>query len=220
MPRQRDAHDDIAMLTHQPSQPAPLGAGHDGDGAAVVGRIVVLVAIHVQPVDPDAPLLERLERARQVADLRDADVVNRAGGRTSDHGRHRSRAAVGEDEAMHAGCIGGTQNRPQVVRVLHSVERQQEGRFVLATGVRHDLVEREVADRPDLGQGALMTVRSRAQRQRLGVELGDVDALLERQVGQLDQTRALLVPTLEEDATYAAGAQRLLYRMDPEPDVG
>src|SRR6185437_2841304 len=80
----------------------------------------------VEAEDPDVSLLHLLEGADEVGDAGDANVFGGSRGGL----RHRcgdgSGAALGQDDAVDSGSVSGAKQSAEIVRVLNSVEGEEE----------------------------------------------------------------------------------------------
>ena len=121
-----DAQEVVAGLLDQVVQAGALAAeDEDAVGAevevGVVGRAALVEAEH-----PDVGLLHLLERADEVGDAGDADVLGGAGGGLGDGGGDGRGAALGQDDAVDARAVGGAEERAEVVGVFDAVEGEEE----------------------------------------------------------------------------------------------
>ena len=109
----------------------------------------------------DIPVLEPLQRPRKVRDLNQRDYFSGAG-RDLPHDRRQARSAIpGNDDSGHARCVCRSQASAQIVRILNSIEHQQQRRTVVLV---EQIVERTLAQdahRFDVQADALMTFRRR-----------------------------------------------------------
>jgi hypothetical protein len=80
----------------------------------------------VEAYDPDVLFLKGFEGAGDVDDLGDADVLAGAGGGFGGDGGERGGAALGKDDAVDAGAVGGAKERAQVVGIFYAVEGEEE----------------------------------------------------------------------------------------------
>jgi hypothetical protein len=71
-------------------------------------------------------LLQLFEGADEVGDASDADVLGGSGGGLGDGGGDGSGAALGQDDAVDSGTLGGAKERPEIVGVLNAVEGEEE----------------------------------------------------------------------------------------------
>src|SRR5438132_1182897 len=104
----RDAHDLVAALEHEAAYALALAPDHDRAGAAVVDLVVEHVAALVGADDPNALLLQRVDRLPQVRDVGDHQVLARARARLRDRRRETDAAVPRDDHAGDARALRGT----------------------------------------------------------------------------------------------------------------
>ena len=92
------------------------------------------VAVGVRGGDPEARLLQLLERAGEVDHPGDRAVLDRARGGLGHRAGHLHRAVLGDDHAVGAQRVGRADDGAQVVRVLDAVEHDDQRR--VARGLR------------------------------------------------------------------------------------
>ena len=80
----------------------------------------------VQPKHPYVLFLHLLERADEVGDASDADMLGCARGGLGYGRGHRSGAPFGEDDPVDARAIGGPQQGSEIMRVFYAVEGEEE----------------------------------------------------------------------------------------------
>jgi hypothetical protein len=95
-----------------------------GGGEVEVG--VVGGSALVEADDPDVGLLHLLERADEVGNAGDADVLGGSGGGLGDHCGDGGGAALGEEDAVDAGAVGGAEEGAKVMRVFDAVEGEEK----------------------------------------------------------------------------------------------
>ena len=128
-----DAEEVVAGFLDEVVEAGALAAKDQDTVGAEVEVGVVGGAALVEAQDPDAGLLHLLEGADEVGDAGDAYVLGGAGGGFGDGGGDGRGAALGEEDAVNSGAVGGAQERAEVVGVLDAVEREEEAvaQFVL-----------------------------------------------------------------------------------------
>ncbi len=127
-----DAEQVVAGLFDQVVQARAFAAQHQHAVGVEVEVGVVGGSALVETEHPDVLLLELFERADEVGDAGDADVLGGSGGGLGDRGGDRGRAAFGQDDAVDARAVGGAKQRAEVVGVFDAVEGDEE--LVLAVG--------------------------------------------------------------------------------------
>ena len=103
------------------------------------------------------------ERADEVGDAGDADVLGGAGGGLGDGRRDGGGAALGQEDAVDAGAVGGAEQRAEVVRVFNAVEGEEEAVAAgsLARAAGEQVFEVEEGALADEGDGSLVGVGAR-----------------------------------------------------------
>ena len=120
------------------------------------------------------------ERAGQVVDRAEQQVLDGAG-RRLDRGRGERRLAAGrEDHAVDAGRLGAPQERADVLGILERVEDEDERRLGALDGPGEDVVERREPARLDDEGDALVAVEAGQRRERAALDLDDRDAQARR----------------------------------------
>ena len=100
---------------------------------------VVGSSAFIQSEDPDVLLLHLFERANEVGNPRNPNVF-RGSGRGFGYGRgDGGGSALGEDDAVDAGTVGGSEQRSEVVGVFDAVEGEEEAVLARLFGVRESL---------------------------------------------------------------------------------
>jgi hypothetical protein len=143
----------VAVFAHETPHPLPLASQDEGDGAAVVDGVPPLRAHGVEAHDPDSSSLQGLEGLNDVADAREAHVLEGACGGPVHGLREPGVVTVGEQDSVAAGRLRGTKDRAQVARVLYSVE-DDEKRGVAGSG--EQVLERARGPRRHHGDQALV----------------------------------------------------------------
>ncbi len=103
-------------------QSAALAAEHDGRGGGQLDAIVCVLAAFVQAVDPIAALLQVFERVPNVHHAHDRQIGQRAGGSARDGFRKPDGAAFRNHDGGCAGCVRGTNDRAEIMRIFDAVE--------------------------------------------------------------------------------------------------
>ena len=105
-------------------------AAEDEDAVAgEVEAVVVGCAALVETDDPEVLPLQVFERADEVDDAGDAEMLGGAGAGFDGDGAQRGGAALGEDDAVDAGAIGHAQQRAEVLRIFDAVEGEEQARL-------------------------------------------------------------------------------------------
>jgi hypothetical protein len=116
----------VAGLFDQVVQTGPFAAKHeDAVGFEIESGVIRRPAL-VQPQNPYIFLLELFERTDEVSDAGDADVLGGSGGGLGDGRGDGSGPALGEDDSVYSGAVGGAKERAEVVGVLDAVQSKEE----------------------------------------------------------------------------------------------
>ena len=179
-------------------------ASEDDDG---VGREVVLVvagcAALVEADAPDVVLFELFQGADEVDDAGDADMLGGSGGGFDGDGAEGCGAALGDEDAVDAGCVGGTEERAEVLRVFDAVECEEQARGWIGIRAREQVFEVEEFAGADDGDDALMGGGvGEAGELFFGLE-AETDAVL---AAGVDDALEALVVTVTGDADVVEAA--------------
>ena len=167
------------------SQALALAADDDRQRPAQVALSGGHRGIALGAGDPDATSMEVAQRAGQVVDRAEQQVLDRAG-RGLDGRRAERRLAVRrEQHAVDAGRLGAAQERADVVRVLERVEHEDERRLVALGGAGEDVVQAGELARLDDERDALVAVEPGERGQRAAFDLDDRDAQVRRMQHEL-----------------------------------
>src|SRR3954453_6796663 len=98
----------------------------EDDAALVIGLVVERRCIGGGAVDPGLDSLRLVEKVRDVADLRDRQMLDRTGRGLAGHRRDLRAAALGYDEAACAGAFRDAGNGAEVARILDLVEHHDK----------------------------------------------------------------------------------------------
>ncbi len=130
-------------------------------------------------------------------------------------GAQRRGAALGEDDTVHSGAIGHAQQRAQVLRIFHAVERQHQPRCEPSCrGRREQVFDGQKLLRADQRDHALMRRGLGATRQLLARLLPNADAGLAAQGDQ--PLKARVMPLAGHQHMVKAplsGLERLFHRV-------
>ena len=107
-------------------QPRPLAPQHQAAVLAKVKIHVIRCPALIQPHNPDVPLLHRLQRPRDIRHPRNPRMFRRPSRRLRHHRRQRSRPPIRHNHPIDPRPIRRPQQRPQIMRILHPIQRQEE----------------------------------------------------------------------------------------------
>jgi len=136
---------------------------------------VVGGAALVEAEDPDVFLLHLLERADEVGDAGDANVLGRSGRGFGNGAGDRGGAPLGDNDAVDSGTVGGAKERTEVVGVFDAVEGEEEAVLTILFGCEEIFNGEELALADD-GEDALMGVGAGEAGELVAGLDGDADA--------------------------------------------
>jgi hypothetical protein len=116
----------VAGATDEIVQASALTAKDDDKIAGEVEQVVVGLATLVEAHDPEVVLLEVFEGADEIDDAGDAEMLCRAGSGFDGYGAERSRAALGEDDAIDTCAIGYAEQSAEVLRIFNAIEGKNQ----------------------------------------------------------------------------------------------
>jgi len=148
-----DAEQVVAGLPHEVVEAFAFAAHDEGAVAGEVVLVVIHGAAFVEADDPDVVALEVFERSDEVDDAGDTEVFLGSGGGFGGYGAHGSGAALGHDDGIDSGAVGGAKERAEILGVFHAVEGEDEaGR----AGGLEDIFDSEELLGADDGDDALV----------------------------------------------------------------
>src|SRR6185369_16475568 len=119
--------------------------------------------------------VEVAQRACQVVDRREQQVLDRAGGGL-DRGRRQRRLVAGrEDDAVDARRLGAPEQRPDVLGILERIEDEHERGLRALDAAGEDFLDARPAARAGDEGDSLVTVEAGERGQRPAFELDDRD---------------------------------------------
>ena len=213
----------VAGALHQIVQPGAFAAQHQAAILLEVEVAVVGLAALIQADDPDVLLFHRLQRAGKIDDLRNAHVF--AGpGRGFGHNRaERRRPPFGQDDSVNARTIGRPQQRAQVVRVFHAIERQEKSPAAGSRGSVQQVFERQELAFAQEGHNTLVGVGLGVAGELIARLHADTDIGRAAELQNAVQARVAAGFALPGNADVVqaadAGAQRLFHRMQAVKNI-
>ena len=198
-------------------QPRALASQHDHAVPGQVELIVVRSAPLIETDDPQIFPLEFFKRAHQVHHARNTQVLGCASTCFDGHRAQRCRPPLRQHHAVHSGSVGNAQQRTQVLRVFHAIERQQQpSRAGFFRSRLEEVLDREKLLRVNHGHHALVRLGFGQKRQLLACLLADTHAGLTAQIHQPFQP--IILPLAAHQYVVESppsGLERLFYRMQP-----
>src|SRR5579875_1917368 len=151
---ERDAHEQVALAAYQRAQALTLRTHDDGEVAVEVGLVQrPCRRRRIRSDDPQARLLQDAERLAHVDDTNDGEALSRARRDFARRRGHAGGAPLRNDDGIGPGAFRSTDDGPEVVRIGHVIEDDEEGgRPTLAQHV----VQLRVRERLDERHHALM----------------------------------------------------------------
>ena len=146
------------MVAGAADEVVETGAFAAEDEDAVAGEVELVVvggSALVEANDPDVLLLQILERADEVDDAGDAEMLGGAGAGFHGDGAEGRGAAFGEDDAVDAGSVGDAEKRSEILWIFDAVEREKQARL-RRIGRGEEVFDGEQFLRTDEGDDALV----------------------------------------------------------------
>jgi hypothetical protein len=175
---------------------------------------VVGGAALVEAEDPDVLLLHLLERADEVGDAGYADVLGGSGGGLGYGAGDGGGAALGEDDSVYSGSVGGAEEGSEVVGIFYAVEGEEEAVLAVLFGGEEVFDGEELALADD-GEDALMGVGAGEAGELVAGLDGDADV---GGAAEFDDTLEAFVSAFAGDADVielaGTGADGLLDGME------
>ena len=147
--------DDIALLLDEAAYALPFIADDQSDGAGQVLAVHHVIP-HIGAGKPEAFFLQILDGLTQVCDLRHRRVVQRSRGSLRHHGGQAHCPVLRDDDAVGAGQVGGSYDRPQIVGIFNAVQKDQEGILPLLSGLLQHIRNLCIGKCRRIGDDALM----------------------------------------------------------------
>ena len=122
-------------------QPLALVTDHQRDGTAKIRLAVGERGVRLRADDAHAPHVEVRERAGQIVDGHEQEVLDRARGRLHRRRGERCLAPSREEDSVDAGGLGAAQQAAEVLRILERVEHEDERGLTPLDGAGKDFVE-------------------------------------------------------------------------------
>jgi hypothetical protein len=157
---------------------------------------VVGGAALIEAEDPDVFLLHLLEGADEVGDAGDANVLGGSGGGLGYGSGDGCGAALGDDDAVYSGAVGGAEESSEVVGVFHAIEGEEEAVLAVLFGGK-EVFDGEEFTLADDGEDALMGVGAGEAGELIAGLDGDADA---SGAAEFDQALEAFVSTFAGDA--------------------
>ena len=178
------------MFPRQAPHAFAFGPQHPCHGIRKIGRKQIVPGAFVGADDPDTALLELAERTREIGYRKVGHRLGGSAGHLARAGSQPDGTILRRDYGTHSRCVGDTQAGAEIVRILNTVEHQQQRRS-------HDCV-----------QSVVKTVAA------LNLRNARRDALMARVAGQAIEALAgsrhhshlLLLRELQQVAHAAVGS--------------
>src|SRR2546425_2724538 len=203
-PFHRQAHHLVTAFEHEATDALALATDHDRRRTAVIDLVVQQVAGLVRADDPDAFLLQRVDRLPEIHNVGDEQVFARAGAGFRDCGSDADGSVMLDDDAIDAGALRGSEEHSEVLRVLQRIDDQDERRLRECVEVQKELVQLDPGLALDDRDDALMVLDRRKPRYLHLVRVPDEDAALLR---------------LDDELVHRAGARVAILRDVKSADV-
>jgi hypothetical protein len=165
----------VAGLFNQVVEAGAFAAEDEDTVAAEVVVGVVGRAALVESEDPDVFLLHLFEGANEVGDAGDANVFGGSGGGFGYGCGDGGGASLGEEDAIDAGSVGGSEQGSEVVGVFDAVEGEEET-VMSGFGWGEKVLDSEELTLADDGQNALVGIGAGEAGELVAGLEGDADA--------------------------------------------
>src|SRR5215210_1915450 len=210
----RDPHQEVAAAADRRTEALPLAADDDRERAAEIGLASGQRRLGLRAGDAKPARVEVGERAREVVDRTEQEMLDRSGGCLDRGGRQRRLAVCRKQDPVDTSGLRAPQERPDVLRVLERVEREDEWGLAELQGAGDDLVDRRVAAGRNDDGDALVAVEPGHGRERAALDLDDgnpevrgvEDDPLERFAALWDDKESLCVAACGERLLDGAAA--------------
>ena len=159
----------------------PFAAEYEGCGAGVIDIGIELRAALVKAINPKPGGLQPLQRLSDVANANHRQVFQSSGGSFGDRFGETGGAALRQADGIGAGGMRGANNRPEVMRILHAVQYDDQFRSV------QDILEFAIPMRSAKSHDALMGCTAGRAVQRLAWLEADGDGLFPAEIDNLLQ---------------------------------
>ncbi len=214
MPGHGNAQEVVAGLFDEVVETCAF-ASEDEDAVGLEVEVgVVGGAALVETEDPDVLLLHLLQRADEVGDAGDADVLGGPGGGLGYGAGDGRGAALGNDDAVYSCAVGGAEEGTEVVGVFYAVEGEEEAVLAVLFG-GEEVFDGEEFALADDGEDALMGVGAGEAGELIAGLDGDADA---SGAAEFDHALEAFVSAFAGDADVielaGTGADGLLDRME------
>ena len=146
----------IAMLKYPWAKAFPFSAEYQPDRAGEIDIRIQFRGGRFEAIDPDAGLLERFEEPCSVRHSGHRHVVDGPGGYFRHHRGQSGGAAFWNEDAMRSSAFSRPKHRPEVMRIFHTIEDDQERRLLLLGSSCENRVFRLVRFGCRIGHDALM----------------------------------------------------------------
>ncbi len=103
-----------------------LAAKGNDEIACEIELVVRGGAAFVESDDPEVAALELFERANEVDDAGNAEMLGGSGARFDGGGAEWSRAALCEEDAVDAGAVCNAKKSAEILRVFNAIEREEK----------------------------------------------------------------------------------------------
>ena len=122
----------MGMLTRK-SQFSAIGADDNGRRALEIGVIEPGRSLGGSAEHPDALLFQILQQGRDIGHPCHRHIADGSGGGLGHNGRQTGAAALGDDDPVGSGALGGAEDGPQIVGVGDLVAHHQQGLLAIGT---------------------------------------------------------------------------------------
>src|SRR5579863_6824812 len=118
----------IAGAADEVVKACSLAAEYEDVVAGEVELVVVEGGTFIETDDPEIVALEVFERANEINDPRDAEMLGCAGAGLCSDRTERGGTALGEDDSIDSGAVSYAEESAEVLRIFDAVEGEKQSR--------------------------------------------------------------------------------------------
>ncbi len=101
---------------------------------------IELTSVRINGDGVDCTILQSFEYPAKIDTPRHTHILNGSGRRSGHTRRQTHGATIGNENPVNSGQISRSEDRPKILRILHTVQRKQKRRFRLLRRMRKDRI--------------------------------------------------------------------------------
>ena len=201
------------MLPDQLVDAFAFSAEHEHRRSVVLRAVVVVCSPLVETVYPETSLFKVLQCPRHVPNPNHSYVLKRTRRGLRDRVGQAGRAPFGNQDRVRTGGIGGADDRPEVVWILHAVEKDKQ------PGVFGYFVDFSIpCGSAECDHTLVRLVRGRPVQHRTRLK-SDLDVLLAAEIYDLLDSGTARSFGYQDPVEGPSGPQRLADRVDSNQEA-